>query len=62
MTFGGGRHLCLGMHMARAELQEGLGCLVRRLARIEIDGPVTWAAPLGFQGPRSLPVRFAARG
>ena len=62
MTFGGGRHLCLGMHMARAELQEGLGCLVRRLTRIEIDGPVTWAAPLGFQGPRSLPVRFTARG
>ncbi|HQN11037.1 MAG TPA: cytochrome P450 [Quisquiliibacterium sp.] len=61
MTFGGGRHLCLGMHMARAELQEGLGCLVRRLARIELDGPVTWSAPLGFQGPRALPVRFTAR-
>ncbi len=61
MTFGGGRHLCLGMHMARAELQEGLACLVQRLTGIEIDGPVTWSAPLGFQGPRSLPVRFAAR-
>ena len=61
MTFGGGRHTCLGLHMARAELQEALGCLSQRLARIELDGEVAWSAPLGFQGPRMMPVRFAAR-
>jgi len=61
MTFGGGRHTCLGLHMARAELQEALGCLSQRLTRIELDGEVTWSAPLGFQGPRSMAVRFEAR-
>ena len=62
MTFGGGRHTCLGLHMARAELQEALGCLSRRITRLELDdGEVTWSAPLGFQGPRSLPLRFEAR-
>ncbi len=61
MTFGGGRHTCLGLHMARAELQEALGCLSRRITRLTIDGEVTWSAPLGFQGPRSLPLRFEAR-
>ena len=61
MTFGGGRHTCLGLHMARAEFQEAPGCLSQRLTGIELDGEVTGSAPLGFQGPRSMPVRFEAR-
>lgn len=61
MTFGGGRHTCLGLHLARAELQEALACLSQRLTGLRIDGPVQWSPPLGFQGPRSVPVRFSLR-
>lgn len=61
MTFGGGRHTCLGLHLARAELQEGLACLSQRLTDLSIDGEVDWNPPLGFQGPRSLPLRFRLR-
>jgi cytochrome P450 len=62
MSFGGGRHTCLGLHIARAELQEALGCLSRRLTALELDGEPTWSIPLGFQGPRRMPMRFRARG
>ena len=62
MSFGGGRHTCLGLHIARAELQEALGCLSRRLTALELDDTPTWSIPLGFQGPRRMPMRFRARG
>lgn len=61
MTFGGGRHTCLGLHLARAELQEALGCLSRRLTGLSLEGETTWSIPLGFQGPRRMPMRFRAR-
>jgi cytochrome P450 len=61
MTFGGGRHTCLGLHLARAELQEALGGLSRRLTRLALDGETTWSIPLGFQGPRRMPMRFQPR-
>lgn len=62
MTFGGGRHTCLGLNLARAELQEGLFCLSRRLSDLSIDGTVAWNPPLGFQGPSLLPLRFRLSG
>ena len=61
MTFGGGRHTCLGLHLARAELQEGLGCLSRRLTGLRLTGEVRWSMPLGFQGPRAMPMQFRLR-
>lgn len=61
MTFGGGRHTCLGLHLARAELQEALGCLSRRLTGLALTGEPGWSIPLGFQGPRHMPMRFRAR-
>jgi cytochrome P450 len=61
MSFGGGRHTCLGLHIARAELQEGLRCLSQRLTALELDGEVGWSIPLGFQGPRKMPMRFRPR-
>ena len=62
LTFGGGRHTCLGLHLARAELQEGLACLTRRLTSLRLTGEVRWSMPLGFQGPRALPMAFSLRG
>lgn len=62
LTFGGGRHTCLGLHLARAELQEALACLTRRLTALRLTGEVRWSMPLGFQGPRALPMAFSPRG
>jgi cytochrome P450 len=61
MTFGGGRHTCLGLHLARAELQEALGCLSQRLTGLHLAGEVRWSMPLGFQGPRAMPMAFRLR-
>lgn len=59
LAFGAGTHHCLGLHLARAELEVALTTLLERTAdlrfaagaRPDIRGGV-------FRGPRQLPVRF----
>ncbi len=59
MTFGSGIHFCLGASLARAELQEALPLLARRLPDLELDGPIEWKPPnIGIWGPRRLRLRF----
>lgn len=59
LTFGSGIHYCLGAALARAELQEALPILARRMPDLELDGPVTWKPNrTGIFGPEHLPVRF----
>jgi cytochrome P450 len=59
MTFGSGIHYCLGAALARAELQEALPILARRLPDLRIDGAVTWKPDgVGIFGPSHLPVTF----
>lgn len=59
LTFAGGRKHCLGAHLARAELQEALILLARRLPGLELDGDPVWADPLAFfQGALELPIRW----
>lgn len=59
LTFGSGIHYCLGASLARAELQEALPLLARRLPGLRITGPVTYKSALaGIYGPTSLPVAF----
>ena len=60
LTFGGGVHYCLGAALARAELQEALPILARRLLHPAADGPVEWRAQVLIRGPSRLPIRFAA--
>ena len=61
MTFGSGIHYCLGAALARAELQEALPLLARRMPDLRLDGPVTWKPEgVGIFGPASLPVTFDA--
>jgi cytochrome P450 len=63
MTFGWGVHHCLGAALARAELQEALPLLARRLPDLELDGPIEWKAPtVGIWGPSRLPLRFTPTG
>lgn len=59
VTFGSGIHFCLGASLARAELQEALPLLARRMPRLELDGPIEWKPPtVGIWGPQRLPIRF----
>ena len=59
MTLGSGIHYCLGASLARAELQEALPILARRMPDLVIDGAVEWKpATVGIWGPAVLPLRF----
>ena len=59
MTFGSGIHHCLGASLARAELQEALPLLARRLPDLAVDGAIEWKPEtVGIWGPARLPLRF----
>ena len=58
LTFGGGEHYCLGAALARAELQEALPVLARRLGPIAAAGPTIWRRGSLIRGPETLPLRF----
>ena len=59
MTFGSGIHHCMGAALARAELQEALTLLARRMPGLAVDGPVEWKpTTFGIWGPARLPLRF----
>jgi cytochrome P450 len=59
LTFGSGIHYCLGAWLARAELQEALPVMARRLPDLAVDGAITWKAnTTGIWGPERLPLRF----
>ena len=59
LTFGSGIHYCLGASLARAELQEALPILARRLPGLALDGPIVWKPEtVGIWGPMHLPLRF----
>jgi len=61
LTFGSGIHYCLGQALARAELQEALPLLARRMPNLRLDGPTTWKPEgVGIFGPASMPVSFDA--
>jgi cytochrome P450 PksS len=61
LAFGSGPHVCLGMTLARRELEVALGRLVRRTPRLRFDeerAPRRRSDSLVFRGLDSLPVRF----
>src|SRR5215207_4249907 len=59
LTFGLGIHYCLGAALARAELQEALPLLARRMPDLQLDGQVTWKPnAAGIFGPDHLPITF----
>ena len=61
LAFGHGAHHCLGAALARAELQEALTALTRRLGCPTVGPDAAWKPPLGINGPDRLPIRFTAR-
>ena len=59
MTFGSGIHFCMGAALARAELQEALPLLARRMPGLARAGEVEWKpSTFGIWGPARLPLRF----
>ena len=58
LTFGTGRHYCLGANLARAELQEALAVLPARLHNLRLDGEPELKPFLGLTGPARLPITF----
>jgi len=59
LTFGSGIHYCLGAALARAEQQEALSIMAKRLPDLELDGEIAWKpATVAIFGPEHLPIRF----
>jgi len=60
VAFGRGPHVCLGMHVARAEMTVGIGALLDRLPNVRLDPEAERPRPVGFyeRGVMELPVVF----
>lgn len=56
LTFGGGTHYCLGAHLARLELTEGIRAITSRCPRLHRTGASPWKKLTGVTGPTTLPV------
>jgi cytochrome P450 len=58
LAFGNGPHICLGMHVARAEMVTAIGALLRRLPnlRTDPDAPPTKIIGMYERGPDTVPV------
>lgn len=65
LSFGSGRHVCVGMHLARQELQIALRLILDRVENIRLSDPENppQYLPLPiFRGIATLPIRFDKRG
>jgi cytochrome P450 len=58
LAFGRGMHICLGQHLAKAQLEEGLHLIAQRLRYPRAAGAATWRPFLGAWGLRTLPIAF----
>lgn len=60
LTFGGGPHLCLGMHLARMEATVAIDALLDRLPDLRLDpaAPAPHVVGVAFRSPAALPVEF----
>src|SRR5262245_12482296 len=60
LSFGLGRHTCLGASLARMELQSAFATLLRRLPKLRLDDaePYAFRDSLFLRGLDTLPVRF----
>ena len=55
LTFGAGPHYCLGVNLARAEMQEALAYLAPRMPDLRLDGEPAYGTIDGIYGLDALP-------
>jgi cytochrome P450 len=60
LGFAGGPHVCLGMHVARAEMLVAMNAVLDRLANVRFDPDAPAARIIGLEhrGPNGIPVVF----
>jgi cytochrome P450 len=58
LSFGAGPHYCLGANLARAEMEEALAILAKRLPDVALEGEPVWRTDTGITGTAFLPLRF----
>lgn len=59
LSFGGGRHFCLGYHLARVEARIAVDAALERLPNLRLDAErPAQIAGLAFRSPKSLFVHF----
>jgi cytochrome P450 len=58
IAFGRGMHMCLGQHLARAQIEEGVHLMAQRITKPKLAGKVTWRRFPGAWGIESLPIAF----
>ena len=58
--FAGGPHICLGMHVARAEMWVAMNAVLNRLPHLRLDPEVPNVRIVGLEhrGPNGIPVLF----
>ena len=58
LAFGNGPHVCLGMHVARAEMSAGIGALLDRLPNLRLDPEAEPPRVIGLyeRGATTIPV------
>jgi cytochrome P450 len=59
LTFGAGPHYCLGVNLARAELEEALSFLAPRMPELALDGEPELEGVHGIYGVSRLSLRWA---
>lgn len=58
--FGQGAHMCIGMFLAKAELEEALKVIVQRMKNIRLAAEPEFDGAMGFWGFTKLPITFDA--
>jgi cytochrome P450 family 142 subfamily A polypeptide 1 len=58
LSFGVGRHVCLGAHLARMETKVCMEQVLARMPDIALDGEATKVRSCFISGYRAMPVRF----
>jgi cytochrome P450 len=58
IDFGLGKHMCLGQHLARAQLEEAFHQIPQRLKGPKLAGEFGWRPFYGTWGLKGLPIRF----
>ncbi len=58
IAFGRGQHMCLGQHIARAQIEEGLHLIAQRITKPRRNGDYGWRPFFGTWGMKGLPIAF----